>query len=452
MRSSPAFNLAPQPGVRLSLVPPSLMTSWRSQWNEHIDTEEVDLDMQLFLVPQVKLDDVKMSQLGDFASNVSKLKADKKGTKLPDRAHAHQERFLVLATVQSYENWINIFKYKERRVGFKAGVKNLLKNDDSKYQIEFGIACADECHEEYRVNQGRAGKLAILPGKEVWCWGLTGTLFESTPRSLEGVLYAIESHFRKSDPRSSLSGWRQDSHLNLFRGEIFDKLCKDIDGHEKIQFPSDEERQEAINELKQKLLPFLTSFMIRRTAESMWFGHTIVPLKPMVHHDVYLAHNSKFDDEIDAMKPELEASISIALEQLQDRWLMSGKPGLKPTQLGFANLVNTQYKMKILATCPYLVKLTTGPDPLNLKNQELEKWRNSEHASPYNRHLKEIVQTSPKLLWLRKFIMDLDKTKDIGGNEHKLVILSQYNVISFIVKLVSLVKKFIHMEFADCIR
>jgi len=51
--------------------------------------------------------------------------------------------------------------------------------------------------------------------------------------------------------------------------------------------------------------------------------------------------------------------------------------------------------------------------------------------------LRQIVESSPKCIWLRNFIHELDQTTDIAGMEQKLIIMTQFNPVALILKLVS---------------
>jgi len=160
----------------------------------------------------------------------------------------------------------------------------------------------------------------------------------------------------------------------------------------------------------------------------------------MLHQDITFAHNDKFDEEIKAMQPQFDAVISNTLREKQNQWKMnhSNQKSI-PLELSFNDTVNLLSKKKILATCPALVRLTTGSGALTLLWDELEKWNNNENSSPYSKSLPDIVMNSPKLLWLRDFLIKLEGSKDVNGNEQKVVIVSQFSSICLIVKLVGFI-------------
>jgi hypothetical protein len=181
--------------------------------------------------------------------------------------------------------------------------------------------------------------------------------------------------------------------------------------------------------------------VIRRTEDSKWFEHELLVLKPSVHTDISLAHNDKWDEQIQALELSFRAEIDMRLQNIQKEW-RSKPPDQRrrrcPEHLGFRNTAYTKYKLRIFVTCPSLVRFMTGKGALTLTNSETLQWYGKhERLSPYWRNFKEIYQNSPKLIWLRKFLVDLDKTKDIEGNEQKVIILSNFYCIALITKIVS---------------
>lgn len=158
-------------------------------------------------------------------------------------------------------------------------------------------------------------------------------------------------------------------------------------------------------------------------------------LKPHAHRDIFLEHNAKYDQEITEINSSLERESQKLLEQLQAKWEEHRK-GPKPTELKHAGKMQAAYKQRMMATCPSLCKFVLQPYNLSLKSDELVRMRVSRKDNVYADHLDEIFQNSPKLLWLRSFIGKLQRTEDYAGNEQKLVIMSYFPTIVFIVKLV----------------
>ena len=439
--SNPTSQIPPQPGVRIVIVPASLLSNWRAEWSKNIDIARKDLDMSILLAHEGSVaGHGDMAQMADLPANITMLRANKV-QKAPDSAKANQERFLVLTTAQSYDAWVERFKYGGTRSHVMVLEPSLLKNKyiwttGYKYNIQFGIACVDESHEEYNIEKGGAGVLARLPGNPI-CWGYSGTPLDKSPRCLEGVLWALEQQAKKIDIESLASGWTQNNEMRNFRREVFDKICKEFESCNKLGSPS----PSTLDSLKKQLLPFLTTFMIRRTPEHRWFGHPLVALNKHLHRDVFLLHNNKYDEKIKALIPEIEADAADRLQKIQTIWdnaPEAQRPIERPRALGVNNTIHTQYKLRILATCPALIMLTTGANAMTLKTDELKKWRGSnEKNSPYAKNLSEIFENSPKLMWLRECILDLEKHLGVDGLEQKMVIVTNFNCIALIVKLVT---------------
>ena len=436
--SSPTSRLPKQSGVRIALLPASLMPSWRKQWKEHIAPDDPVLDMRLLIAHEDSLASATTQEMANWPVNINALKATKT-SRGPDIAKPSQEKFLILATAQSYDALIAKFRYGGPGTKVEALQPNILKTKLAykagyyKYNIQFGLGVADESHQDPKAGDGRTGILARLPGN-AFIWGYSGTPLESTPRNLEGMLWALEQQAVKADPTLAASGWVQNPYMKQFKHDVFDGICKEYDILVKVKDWNSEP-------LMQRILPFLTTFMIRRTADTQWFGHELVKLKPNVHSDIYFEHNDKYEHEILALQPELDAAKAMALEKLQKMW--DSKPANKraprrPVVLSWTNYVNMQYKLRILATCPSLIKLTTGENALTLKNDEMRQWRGKEEKnSPYARNIQEIFENSPKLLWLRKHIVDAEPYADVDGKEQKFIIMTHFNCIAHIVKLVS---------------
>jgi hypothetical protein len=80
-------------------------------------------------------------------------------------------------------------------------------------------------------------------------------------------------------------------------------------------------------------------------------------------------------------------------------------------------------------------------DRLSLTEEEVQSFKSAidkkEFNTPYGRYLKHIVEGSPKCLWLYNFIPQILEQKDVAGNDQKLVILTNFPQVAFILKLVS---------------
>lgn len=291
--------------------------------------------------------------------------------------------------------------------------------------VIFGIAMIDESHEDSTKNHGRGKVLAELPttnsAVKPFVWGYSGTPFSQNPRGIEGVLWAIEKH----------------------QGAL---LCKKLDGICKAysqQVKSENRDDAAVAKILGEYTLFLEKFMIRRTAETKWFGHPLMELKPHIHTDVELEPNERFSKNIASFETQFQYEKDKLLEDFQTRWEEYPelrRSDVKPTKLGFNVMARKMWRSRMLATVPYLLYRTTAEkDRLNLTDEELKDYRlpKAEEGSPYRKYLKSTVENSPKCLWLYDFIIRLNEQRDVAGNEHKLVIMTAFPQVALVLKLVS---------------
>lgn len=172
----------------------------------------------------------------------------------------------------------------------------------------------------------------------------------------------------------------------------------------------------------------------------------MIKLNPHIHQDIYLQPNEKFDALIPAFEAMFDSERDSLLEQLQAKWDNfpdSRRSDIRPTKLGFNTMCRTSWRSRILATFPYLFKLATteGDGRLSLTEVEVQSFKNAidkkEFNTPYGRYLRSIVEESPKCMWLYNFIPQILEQKDVAGNDQKLVILTAFPQVAFILRLVS---------------
>jgi len=426
MATSPAYGWDAKSGIRLALLPTPLMSNWRKSWEKAIDTNYAILAMRLY-VAHPQLSDVSINQKADFPANINLLKSKK----------ANQEGFLVLATNETYPTWIANFKIP-RHTSLNLGRKGIGQD----LNIIFGIACADECHEDYnRSKGGRAGIMTELPGNP-FCWGLSGTPYSKSARPLTHILRAMEIQFHRD--------WSCIPHLKLLTGEEFNSACNMYNNLNKSHSSSLISREELDN-FTQIFFPFLTTFMIRRTAKSRWLGQMLVPLPKRKHQDITLKHIDTYDQDIIGFKSIEDAHVLTILQEVQrTQWdnlpHAQRKVLERPTFLGHVNNIHAHYQSMILASCPGLINVRLN-DPSSVNNfdtQMILSWIDSReemtNLNPYYRDLKEVFMSSAKLLWVWRFLVKLDGIRiaknDPNSEEEKVVIISSYLPVIYMVKLV----------------
>lgn len=444
--------LAPKPGVRLAVVPPSLVSTWVEQWNTHIDEANQLMQMRLIIAHDASNDkpigggyDLRD---GRHRSNQSRVIADHieypgrqdtDHTKefFSDGARYAQERLLVLTTA---EYWVKHWAKQFERVAPKWSWDNKEEGELLQSQkipgIVYGIAMIDECHEEFQKNKGRSAVLASLPpAGRPFIWGYSGTPITTTPRCLEGVLWAIEKLWPKSHKRNvnGLTGLEQeiDSGLALFSCQRLGAIAKEFETDVR------ENRGTPIlfRDIYLRLKPFLLMFMLRRTADTPWFGQPLIKLPPHVHQDIVLEHEVEYDDKLEQWGWQIDAKMA----ELQEKLRAASKDEL-PKKLGFNAEMRMRHSQRIMATFPYLVQnaALTHSQHLDLTFEELKKFRGTNEkrpVNPYWTHLKGIGARSPKMMWIYHFLKELDQTRDVHGQEQKVVIMSEFNQVALVVKL-----------------
>lgn len=440
---SPTATMQPQPGLRMACVPPALVSGWWGQWKAHIDTTNVALSMKIVVDhpaafnDRTSMDDMKCS--GNNSVTQSRIKADTfhkegKGVDLPKD---YQDGWLLVTTKENFPKFAQHFKTKgqiqdpKRQGEWKAG---------NRIALVFGIAMIDEAHEEGFKGKGRAAILTNLPtgnsNVTPFIWGYTGTPISQTPRGIEGVLYAIEKH--------SKADWTMDPVLGQFEWKQLDAICKRYDA----QIKSNRRDDAAVTKILADFEPFMTNFIIRRTSSTDWFGHTLMKLKTHIHQDIRLKSNPETSAAIAAFEAEFEADRAAMLLKLQEDWdnfPEKRRSDVRPTLLWFNTMVRENWRSRLLADFPGLLRIAKTPNEENRltldESEAITFFRSTdqkEKATPYGRFLKHIVETSPKCLWLYEFITELNKKKDIEGKEEKLVILTAFPQVAFILRLVSL--------------
>ncbi|CZT04000.1 uncharacterized protein RAG0_10595 [Rhynchosporium agropyri] len=452
--SSITASLDAKPGVRLAIVPPSLVPTWVEQWDTHVDVTDKFLHMSLVIAhdgsipPNVdgKVDirdgrhpAVKRRVMANKSSYSSKY-AQEKTHFYPDSASSGQERVLVITTQDHYKKtWATKFEYMAKQLPED--------QDDSKYLfmgkspgIVYGIAMIDECHEDWQKNKGRSALVASLPkAGRPFVWGYSGTPLTTTPRFIEGVLWAIESLWPKRDRADkTMTGLEQEQESDLWKfcWKKLNILCREFENE--VKKGTDD--QIIFQDFYLRFKPFLTALMLRRTTDTPWFGQPLIKLKPHIHQDVTLSHNLEFDPKIDQFRWLIDEEIANKMTALRNTW---DEATIKPTanipeKFTFNTEMRLRYKQRLFTTFPYLAVLGAAhhPDHLDLSVEELKKFRGVDwNRNPYYKHLRMITEKSPKTMWLYSFISELDKTKDVNGEEQKIVILTEFNQVAFILKL-----------------
>jgi hypothetical protein len=384
-----------------------------------------------------------MNRRADAGAIVNRLKSSTSGGK----KDSHHSGWLVVSSAQDFMPWVN---KHFTGVSIATPSKTPLKTPSKtakKYNIEFGIAMIDESHEEYFKQTGRGKVLYEMPSaNQPFLWGYSGTPFSQTPRGLEGVLWAIEKHV--PSPSKGVSGWASHPVLYQFMWERLDHICKAFDTQVKSKTPDNAK----VDDILAQFVPFLQNFVIRRDANTKWFGHRLIKLKSHHHQDIQLDNIGITTDEFTLEVEEVEAEFKVekdnALLELQQKWdkFPERRRALnRPEQLAFNTLCRLQWRSRILATLPYAEKLLHAEDPkhkIDLSLAEtLEFFRrpgDKIKENPYYTHAKAIAEGSPKLIHVYNLIKALGKGTDYQGEEQKLIIMSTFPQVVFAMFMASI--------------
>ena len=451
--SSPTSKLMYKEGLRMACVPTDLVGSWFGQWKAHVDTSDVELGLRIVVDHPASFDNMKVEDASRSSNlkTIERCRATKYANPMnrrdlngDDTAKPYQDGILVLTTQIQAPLWIKKFEAQGRvRDDKKLGEWKTGR----RIQLVFGIAMIDECHEDYLRNSGRNRVLFNLPSvNQPFLWGYSGTPFSHTPRGIEGVLWAIEKHAPVTE--EGKTGWQSDPKMLPFQYSRLNNLSLRFD----TQLRSDTRDDAAVQKVLDDFKPFLLKFMIRRTGASRWFKHPLVELNNHIHRDIQLRHNNPLytPDQIAEFEGKFQSERDSVLAAQQERWdkfPALRRSDVRPTQLAFGIQCQTEWRSRLLATFPYLLRLSTEEATetvaeghrLDLTINEIEAITSSEakeKASGYSYYLRAIVEASPKAMWLTDFICKLENQKDVNGNEEKLIILTNFPQVAYIVKLV----------------
>lgn len=431
--------LRPKSGLRLACVPSALVRSWWEQWKTHVDTGVAELALNIIVDHKGAFDNNTSSEdllsKSDSGRSRTRPTAERykgRGGQGDDTAKPYQDGWLVLTTKENFPNWVKNFQYDGMVKADGAGSWKKGK----RVNLVFGIAMIDECHEDLSRNTGRNKILSDLPpANSPFVWGYSGTPISQSPRGLEGVLWAIERHTQShgaKHPNYPRFSWTTLNKISIDFNNQKDSKTTSTDGIDKV-----------LEEFK----PFLRTFVLRRDQNTKWFGHPLIKLKPHIHQDIILKQRNPLftPQEIEAFEASYQAEKDELLAKLQEKFdnePEARRSNTRPTELAFNTWCAKSWRSSLLATFPFLLNVATaGPDTqMSLTDQEALFLRGSdtkEKDNGYFRNLASITEHSPKALWLYEFIHNLEGKKDVNGEEEKLLIITQFPQVAFILKLVS---------------
>jgi SNF2-related domain len=431
--------LRPKPGLRMACVPPALVRSWWEQWKTHVDTGVAELALNIVVDHKGAFDNNSTTEeliaRSDSARSKTRTPAERyKGRtgKGDDIAKPFQDGWLILTTKENFPNWAKNFHYD-----------GLVKVDGTdtwkkgkRVNLVFGIAMIDECHEDLTRNTGRNKILLDLPqANEPFLWGYSGTPISQSPRGPEGVLWAIEKHTQ--------SHGKHHPNYPQFSWAALNQISIKFNDQKELKTVGDA----GIDKVLEQFKPFLRTFVLRRDQSTKWFGHPLIKLKPHLHQDIRLKMSQPLvtSQEVEGFEAKFQSEKDELLAKLQEKFdkePTARRSNTRPKQLALNTLIAKSWRSSLLATFPWLYYIGTAGDSTEMSLTETEALflkgsDNKEKDNGYYRNLTNIVETSPKALWLYEFIHSLEGQKDVNGDEEKLIVITQFPQVAFILKLVS---------------
>lgn len=435
--------MQPQPGLRMACVPSAVVSSWWAEWKKHVDVGNSDLSMRIIIDHAAAFDaSATMAEMNTSHANNSRVRSRitsdkyvKKDGKGFDQPKDYQEGYLLLTTLESYPRLAKALAVKGQVQDPKQpGVWT----PGNRVPLVFGIAMIDEAHESYFKGKGRGAILDSLPtsNSEVtpFLWGYTGTPVAQTPRGLEGVLSAIEKHSKKD--------YRLDPSLSQFSWDTLNTICLQYDN----QMKSTERDDAAVAQILASFEPFLNRFVIKRTSTTNWFGHPVKRSTKHIHQDIILEANVEIVKKIADFEATFDNDRDQLLITLQEKWdnfPQSRRSNIRPDKLQHNTMVGALWRSRLLADFPALLQIAKQKNldlSLTLESEEAIKINRlsevEQRETSYWKYIRSIVETSPKCMWLFKFITDLNNQKDVNDEEEKLIILTAFPQVALILKLV----------------
>ena len=428
-------NLTGTPGPTLIVCPPALIDNMRSELNKFSNLEVyVMYDQEpgpnwlgdnssperlralsrtvvlisSFQIPKC-IGSPRLSAMVDFDST--------------NPVHAATRNYLKLMADRGF--WIRenvtylLAKWKISRRGAK---KNLWKIRD--LHLPFARVFMDEGHNVRNVDSECltwlkyirspvwivSGSSGWMPPKKwtgwvkVWereAWATHVDMKRYTSRSFSGIVKAFEEAAKSFNPETGIPS----------------PVCEiDSEGYN-TDNQNAREKQRPLIDVFHKWSDFLQQAMIRRTHRDLIWGEPLLEL-PKGEIKVICVRFCDTEKKVHRNYQEaVRAAISDACR---------GAQGQVPsnTQTRQALMINMYRRCRIASSIPALCCIPSFKDG-NWTREDVEGYGNQEGRcnSPYKAHIYDIIRLSPKLLWLRHFILEDLRLHSEASNE-KLLIFS----------------------------
>lgn len=400
------------------MTPPHLISNWVNEWDKSIDHTEGRTDMKLLIAHSQTAKaypDRALSRRKDH----NKLLAFDSETK---SAKHGQERYVVITSSKSYESRVRQELGLIRTWTINPGKRNAKTCSEILDNVAWSRAIQDEFHQAKNPEVIGIRIFRGLKGNPFF-WFLSGTPFEIGPGDIVGYTGLLEK-----------AEWETDDVLKLGMHDNLSQMGKSV---AQIVRSGVSEGLEAITDKFGGVL--LPKLMIRRKGDDLWFGKPTVDLGPNRHKDIEVPFSETFKRVLENLEKKAMDELKADFERRLANWKRSHKPSEPEPKLNTKRFFKTSRDHHLFATFPGLMKLKELYPDLAMTSEELKQsgWLDEPKKSPYFKYLDLLMETSLKYREIRRILTAIEKGRDDAGRREKMVIMSQYPVIVFILWLVS---------------
>jgi len=434
-RSSASFwlrDLFDRRGMTLLIQPLGLLPNLKSEWKKFIDSSTAPLRLW------IQHNDARVRGGFGYANTENFKEWDKHRHDTPTRSDLACN--LLATTIGSYDShirdlakvtdyWVedNYTTGKDPHINTKKPKKNM--SQERQLSLPFKLALQDECHLARTYDQAPQTFLRKLQCKDskgnVHRAALvfaSGTPTINSPTDMNELIHSMEGEKAvwAEDGTLKHCSWGEVQKLTKTLGR-FTKKSKASVQHVKKELSS--EKSDFLKAIKQQRA-IIQSLMVRRQEDSKgWHGQ---PLRDIGISNIY-------DVEVGGeWNQDLLGSVKHALGKAKKE-NRSGKVN-KATMLSGTGRI-----ARVFADIPWLAGFMHDNPDFHATQAELEDF-NDPKDSPFFKHRQAIFDGSPKLQELVK--IRSRQTKDVKGLPEKLIVFSEFPIVVFLVKMVSIQASF----------
>ncbi|PGH17052.1 hypothetical protein AJ79_01436 [Helicocarpus griseus UAMH5409] len=290
-----------------------------------------------------------------------------------------------------------------------------------EYTLPWGTIFRDEFHQEKQKN----GSFAICwqtkqqqENTDTTCrfWLLSGTPCDRGPLDIQYWVRLLEA-----------SNWCNRTGLRIGCSETFQRFVSKVKSLERAKLS--QSASFSLNEFDRcavKFGSFMEELMIRRTANTDWYGKCLVKLPPSTHKDISCPLPPRYIADIANREKKQEDKAEATYRNALARYHQN--PSLNKVKPRFTaqNFFEKSRLNRILAIFPGLLNILADSPHLTFTMAEIK-----EHKTMlpmiFNR-IDEIVRESSKCEEIEKILAELKSKRDFQGRKEKVVILTSFPI------------------------